>query len=462
MDLDLKESSLRERLDKLGIYQLRIYARKMGVDHATTLKKEVLIEEIIKVVSGEKAPHIRTTKKGRPPKEIVQLTAPELGNPTALSVLPSPAYTYGFAGIATIASTVASSKLGSDARDIVGLVDVFQNGSGIVVPICEGVPYAYITDELVKKNNIKRGDLITAEAYELETAEEGAFPTTICKIKTVNGYELDSSVDREPVAKVAEDSKPMPVSTEDSVLAKIYQTSDVTINLGDRVLITGKDRQVLPFTAYNLASVASTSNDVQVIAILLNSNQDYVDAYRKLPNTICISSNFSEDREKQFKMFELGIDYARSMAKYNGKNVLCILPDVDDILSLCGDAVEYDRCASMLKNLYKNACAYDISSLSVVMGVTETHKIYNDLITNENLYIKACDISIARQLRYKVDWQGSYRNQLGGDLQGINEDSFRCLSFLRRGDRFDRQKDLEDWICAGVSAEVIKERMKNI
>ena len=54
-------------LNELNIFALRDLARKTGVSSPTSKKKEVLIKEIVEIVSGKKEPQIKT-KQGRPPK----------------------------------------------------------------------------------------------------------------------------------------------------------------------------------------------------------------------------------------------------------------------------------------------------------------------------------------------------------------------------------------------------------
>ena len=61
-----------EQLDKIRIQYLRDIAREIGVKAPTSFKKDVLIEEILQIQSGRKAPYTRT-KKGRPLKENFRL-----------------------------------------------------------------------------------------------------------------------------------------------------------------------------------------------------------------------------------------------------------------------------------------------------------------------------------------------------------------------------------------------------
>jgi len=55
--------------NNFGIYELRNIAREKGVKSPTTKKREILIEEIIKLDCGKIKPYIKKTKQGRPCKQ---------------------------------------------------------------------------------------------------------------------------------------------------------------------------------------------------------------------------------------------------------------------------------------------------------------------------------------------------------------------------------------------------------
>ena len=66
----------KEQLNEISIYDLRAFARKIGVKSPSSMIKRNLIEEIIKVENGEKAPDF-SGKRGRPPKRKLLPEIPE-------------------------------------------------------------------------------------------------------------------------------------------------------------------------------------------------------------------------------------------------------------------------------------------------------------------------------------------------------------------------------------------------
>ena len=58
----------RNKLLRLGIFELRNMARDLGVRSPTTLTKEVMIEKMLHIIRGEVDPYTPQSKRGRPPK----------------------------------------------------------------------------------------------------------------------------------------------------------------------------------------------------------------------------------------------------------------------------------------------------------------------------------------------------------------------------------------------------------
>lgn len=60
-----------EYLEKLGIYELRLYGRELGVQRPTGLKKKDLIEEIIKIGSSQKQIEGKSRRGAHPKSRII-------------------------------------------------------------------------------------------------------------------------------------------------------------------------------------------------------------------------------------------------------------------------------------------------------------------------------------------------------------------------------------------------------
>lgn len=72
---NLNEKEKRKTYEILSIFELRNYARNVGVKSATNKKKSELIDLIIKIENGEIEPHNNFCGgKGRPPKNNANIS----------------------------------------------------------------------------------------------------------------------------------------------------------------------------------------------------------------------------------------------------------------------------------------------------------------------------------------------------------------------------------------------------
>lgn len=174
------------QLKKLGIYDLRTIARKIGVKSPTTKRHDELVDSILKIQKGEEIAN--TTKKGRPPKRIT---------------LDNTAYEFEKAEGQNLNFVYVEDKTDAvficDGATVDSLNKKYYNCSGIFREV-EGQKYIYshlngvhitkVSEDLIKKHNLRLGDYVIGTAFELnnkigmlETIEDINFS----KIDTFNG-----------------------------------------------------------------------------------------------------------------------------------------------------------------------------------------------------------------------------------------------------------------------------------
>ena len=66
----IDEYSMRQA----SIFELRNMARDMGVNSPTVLKKEELIDKMLKIIKGEEKPQMPKSRQGRPPKQTLAIS----------------------------------------------------------------------------------------------------------------------------------------------------------------------------------------------------------------------------------------------------------------------------------------------------------------------------------------------------------------------------------------------------
>lgn len=445
------QESFKEELEKMGIYQLRVYARQVGVKLATTLRKADLVDAVLKIMSGEKERYIKTTKKGRPPKEILNINTTSLSQSEPLFVVPN-SYEYGIEGL--FSKKLDTYKRKDDKTyEIVGLLDIFANGTGLIVPLNANDKLCYIGEETINNFKLLRGDMVSAMGHDIGDS----MPYVLDEVVSVNGHE--PNVVREKIVDAKKiNGETFRVNTANN-LVRIYNLTDTKINKGDRILIAGQDRRVLPQASFNISSILNTANDVNIVVIVTNVSEEYISSYSGLKNAVCIGATFGQPKEMQLKMVSLGMAYVKNLLKYENKDVVCIVPDVDEIIKTCMPEDE-ERCVLMFKKFF--ACAENVAnaSLTVSLGINITSEIFKEFETNENVYLKTCGIDEAKQLSYKFNWISCSRNELADVINSSSGYGYTLASFLKRGNYVDRQRQIEDWSSMGLEKSEIEQKMK--
>lgn len=174
------------QLKNLGIYDLRTIARGIGVKSPTTKRHDELVDSILKIQKGEEVANI--TKKGRPPKRIT------LDN-TIYDFEKAEGQSLDFIYVEDKADAV----LICDGDNVDSLNKKYYICTGIFREV-DGQKYIYshlnsihftkISDDLIKKHNLRMGDYVTGSAFELNNKIgmlESIDDINFSKIETFNG-----------------------------------------------------------------------------------------------------------------------------------------------------------------------------------------------------------------------------------------------------------------------------------
>jgi len=450
------QDSLKEELEKLGIYQLRIYARHVGVKLPTTIKKAELIDSILAILNGQSEPYVKSTKKGRPAKELVDYTNQvDTYNPIFGSVLSSPP-DYGFKGLLS-GEFVYDKEDESKRCNVCGILDIFSNGSGVLVPIDGSQNYTYVNQDIIVNRMLVRGDKVSGTAFEVSEDKI----CMLADIETVNGFDIFSIPNK--VKKVEKKPKDTLFDFNESKnkLSNIFDCVDIPIKMGDNILVAGTDRKVLPFAVFNLLEVMASNKNLKVVVLATNVSEDYMYAVSKYENVEVIGASFGLDAEMQLKVFDLGMQYVRNISYYEGVNVVCIVPSISGILNCCDDQ-SLSKWQSYLKQLYMIAGNTNGASITMVYGmeIDSENALYQEFEAGSNVYLESCSIAEVRQLYMKLNWLSCYRNDLV-DISVAEENSYSySLShFLNLDKNYIQQQKIEHWVNSGLSKDKIKTKI---
>lgn len=187
----------KEALEKLGIYELRNVARQVGVYSPTKYKKDVLIQKITSIVSGEQEPYVKKTNQGRPPKQIAGLD--EILSIFVPNIEQKNQFEQRFHEKLFSPALMQSIKvLPDNFESFQGYLKVLPDNYGVVFRngYFEGNKYTYyITPQMLGSIGLKEGDFLQGVCYYIDDTK----PRIVKNIQFVNGVNLpmDQKVLRE-------------------------------------------------------------------------------------------------------------------------------------------------------------------------------------------------------------------------------------------------------------------------
>lgn len=157
----------RKELLALGVHDLRVFARNIGVSSPTTKRKEDLVEEIIAVLSGEKQVAIGSHAGRKATVKLANVQSQSLIIPEELQ---------------TLLAKRRAASIGLEGMNAIRLCESIQDNM-ISLYIRQGFledregkkhltdhrknMFVYVNDELVEKHNLLVGDFVTVKSAEI-------------------------------------------------------------------------------------------------------------------------------------------------------------------------------------------------------------------------------------------------------------------------------------------------------
>ena len=187
----------KEGLERLGIYELRSVARQVGVYSPTLYKKDVLIEKVLSIISGEEQPYIKKTNQGRPAKQIAGLD--EIMNIFVHEVDPNSCYGSEFRKESIFSSSSLMQPFSTNPEnfeDFQGFVRVLKENYAVVYKngyFEKNTTTYYITSQMLMQAKLKDGDYITGKYYYISDDK----PQLVQVIKTINGATIVDNIGKE-------------------------------------------------------------------------------------------------------------------------------------------------------------------------------------------------------------------------------------------------------------------------
>lgn len=358
-DSNLDESKLKQ----FRIHELRDLAGKIGVQSPTSQNKDELIEKILKIISGEVAPYVKTSGKGRPSRRsnnVASYFIPENVNSDVneFSELNNNKFDFYAAMPAFEFNANEEAKC-----EVKGYLDVTTSGYGIIRVNGFGVSDedVYVHKMFVTKHNLSSGDYVKALAKSVYDNR----PKAVTEILEVNQGNLKSEIKFDNLKKCE--------------TAKSFKLLNESIVNGTTSVILS-DNKVMFAEATELIKNIPSNYKVIVVA-----PSKFEEEFVENNNVIFAPFNVTKNYLNVYSNLKLALLKAKNLAEQN--NVVLVVSGINyfyrALMALISDSEQNSfKLEEMVKQeltkIMLSAKAMVESSLSIILY--DTNKLEQKLL----------------------------------------------------------------------------------
>ena len=434
----------REYMDKIALSELRAYGRLVGVSRATAMKKDELIEDIIRIFIGELQP-IERSRRGAPVKndyvdaKLVEtinayryaylmdvkdapLVIDESGNPEPIDwetmLRESKKRENGKLVVDDVIGEEEMDK--GNRRTYVGQLQTLNSVSLLLPLDCTDTEEKIIISvEFIKEYRLAEGDVITCYA------KRGRNLRVATTILTINGISAEEfrRVNVEN-AEVCYPTQRLRVYDKELFRAPEHKFIDwlVPFGKGQRGLIVSAPKSGKTQLLLDIAQAAKVLNqNLETYVLLADQSPETVSAFRKsfTPDQL-LYTTYEDDAERQVFVADYLLKRAKSQME-SGKDVLLIVDSFNALARAFNETEEssggkvlvggmesktihylkkYFGCARCLE---KGGSLTILASVSVSTGNPADDLIYSELSSICNLEVRLNDEMARRRVFPALD-----------------------------------------------------------
>lgn len=416
--MDSKPISERycDYLSNLSLSDLRTFGRFQGVQAATQRKKEDLIEEIIRILTGEVtpvSPKSDARPVGAPPKSSTL-------NPDILPTLEEIRKKFDTEQrekefVMRVASDEKCFDDAFDAPVYSGILEIMQNGYGFLrSKNCQPTSGedVFVPAQVIHSMQLREGDFVSCTARPSQKNDSAA----IWNVLSVNSYSVgkyerrphfDNLTAQYPDRKIRLSAKNSPLSLR---VLDLF----VPIGLGQRGLIVAPPKAGKTTLLKEIAHAISTQyKDISLIVLLIDERPEEVTDFRKTVNNAeVIYSTFDEGAEHHIRAAELTLEHAKRTAE-QGMDVVILLDSLTKLTRAYNYVTEnsgktltggLDASAFAAPKRFFGTARNTVEAGSVTILATalvETGSRMDDIIYEEFKGTGNADIFLSRELAEK-------------------------------------------------------------
>ena len=416
--MDSKPISERyhEYFSTLSLSDLRTFGRFQGVHAATQLKKEILIEEIVNILTGKVSPTFPKSDGkpvGAPPKSSAL-------NPEILPKLEEIRKTFEEEQrekkfVFRVASNDEPMEETFDTPVFSGILEIMSSGYGFLrSKNCQPTSGedVFVPAQVIHSMQLREGDFVSCTARPSQKNESAA----IWNVLSVNSFPIGKYERRPHFDNLTAQypNKKIELSAKNSPLSLRVLDLFVPIGLGQRGLIVAPPKAGKTTLLKEIAhAISSRYNDISLIVLLIDERPEEVTDFRKtVQNAEVIYSTFDEGAEHHIRAAELTLEHAKRAAE-QGMDVVILLDSLTKLTRAYNNITE-NTGKTLTGGLEASAFAgpkrffgtarntVEAGSITILAtALVETGSRMDDIIYEEFKGTGNADIFLSRELAEK-------------------------------------------------------------
>jgi transcription termination factor Rho len=474
-------SNIDQYLDNLGIYELRVLGREVGVKSPTSLKHDVLRDKIKSIVLKEEKPYYSQTRQGRPPK--INSGVQEIMN--NLSVISKDFEDFNYANLSKnnnenpniVAQSLSTSYNSQDIGPIesCGIVDILVDGSGYVYPnricICKKI---FIAKEVINSYKLMIGDEISFVADYSQDRKEYA----VSKINLINDFEASSNkrlIDIDSLSFDASNQKQINLlNFGGNENLKNILSPVLSAKRGDRIIIDGSNRNVTDLFLYRMLNNICQDDNLKVIFLALDENKQNIKVLEKDTNIKIYHTTFGASNFQNNEITKLVVEHIKRLMEYDNQNIVFVFKTPNRYVksNLIENDLQKRDVQKLVNNLKQN---FDLSISSKNSSLTQIYVlsdendelnnfINKEFIGSENIRFHIVDELVDMNAILPFDLRYAFRKEFSLNAVNQKQDIESLIGkYLSYGNYVVNYSKLEELLCSSNNQdEFIKKLNANI
>jgi len=188
----------------------------------------------------------------------------------------------------------------------------------------------YISNSLVRKHNLRRGDAVTGAIRQQREGERREKYNPLVRLDTVNGKDLDSLRSRPEFTKLTPlyPQERLRLETEPHILTTRVIDLVMPIGKGQRALIVSPPKAGKTMVLQSIANAITVNNpEVHLMVVLIDERPEEVTDMQRSVKGEVIASTFDRRPQDHITVAELSIERAKRLVEM-GHDVVVLLDSI--------------------------------------------------------------------------------------------------------------------------------------